>query len=134
MSAAPTGAGEVLLSLEQIENWPTRHLDDAATRWRAAANKSVETFEQHHRNVVSPAGTEWTGLGNDAAVSRASGDLGVVRYHGDVKGEAASLAESGSADISAVKRLAIDAIAEAKEEHCPYKSSGECFINHYYNK
>lgn len=116
MSAAPTGAGEALPSLEEIENWPTQHLDDAATRWRAAATKSVEMFEQHHRNVVSPAGTEWRGLGNDAAASRAAGDLAVVRYHADVKRESADLAASGATDISAVKRLVLDAINDAEDD------------------
>ena len=88
MSAVPADGGERLPTRQQIETWQTQHLDDAADRWDAKATTSVAAFEQHHRNVVSPGGTAWTGSGNEAAVNRVTTDLGVVRHHADVKREA----------------------------------------------
>ena len=116
MSAVPAAADEELPTRQEIENWPSRHLDYAAARWDAKASRSVETFEQHHRNVVAPGGTEWTGLANEAAVDRVTGDVGVVRHHAEVKTEAAKQARTGAEDIRAVKKLVIEAITEAEED------------------
>jgi hypothetical protein len=116
VSAVPAAADEELPTRSGIENWPTQHLDDAAARWEAKATTSVETFEQHHRNVVSPGGTEWTGLANEAAVDRVTSDLGVVRHHAEVKTEAAKEARTGGEDIRAVKKLVAEAISEAEQD------------------
>ncbi|GCA97384.1 MULTISPECIES: hypothetical protein [Mycolicibacterium] len=116
MSAVPADGGERLPTRQQIETWQTQHLDDAADRWDAKATTSVAAFEQHHRNVVSPGGTAWTGSGNEAAVNRVTTDLGVVRHHADVKREATKLARTGAEDVRATRKLVIEAITEAEDD------------------
>lgn len=117
MSAVPpAGAGDPLPTTEEIENWPTSHLSDAAETWRKAAGKSTDAFEQHRRNIVSPGGTEWEGLAKDAALSRVDGDIRVAGYHGEVLTEAASAAEDGLTAVKSAKREAVAAIQAARDD------------------
>jgi hypothetical protein len=112
---APSASGG-LPTRSEIGDWPTQHLDDAATRWRASAAQSEESFAQHRQNIASPGGTEWVGDAKDAAFDRVTVDQRVVERQSDVQREAAGIAENGSADIKAAKRDALSAIVDTEAD------------------
>lgn len=98
----------------EIEDWPTQHLQDAASRWRSAATESESAFDQHRQNVAAPGGTEWAGDAKDAALDRVSADQRVVGQHAEIQNAAADIAENGVTDLKAAQRDVLDAIAEAE--------------------
>lgn len=116
MNSATSATTGTLPSRTEIENWDTSALGNAAIYWRQAADRSEGAFEQHRQNIVSPGGTTWAGDAKDAALDRVTADLAVVHSQSGVMREAADIAESGSEDIRAAQRKAIDAIAEAEAD------------------
>lgn len=100
----------------EIEGLDTRFLWEAAERWSGQADESERIFERHLQNVRAPGGTEWVGRANDAAVERATTDLGVVRRQGEVLWQAAQIARDADDDLRAAKRLALEAISQAEAD------------------
>ncbi len=113
MSPAAPGVGGALPSRSELENWPTQHLDDAATQLRTMGSQSVTLFDEHRQNIAAPGGTTWEGVGKDSALDRVTADSAVVRRQRDVQDEAADIAESGGHDVRAAKREFLDAITAA---------------------
>lgn len=113
MSPAAPGVGGALPSRSELENWPTEHLDAAATQLRTMGSQSVTLFDEHRQGVAAPGGTTWEGDGKDSALDRVTADLGVVRRQRDVQNEAADIAESGGHDVRAAKGEFLDAITTA---------------------
>lgn len=95
----------------EIAGWRTDHLASAAARWRAAADKADNLFDQHRNDV---GGADWSGTARDAAYDRVTTDAGVAQHHGQVQREAAQLAEQGRGDIQAAQTKALEAITEAE--------------------
>ncbi|KAB7751508.1 hypothetical protein MPHL21000_25275 [Mycolicibacterium phlei DSM 43239 = CCUG 21000] len=114
MSAVPSRSGA--LSRSEIEEWPTQHLDDAATQLRSMGAQSVALFDEHRRNVDSPGGTTWEGNAKDAALDRVTADTAVVRQQTTVQNEAADIAENGGHDVRAAKQEAVGAITAAEND------------------
>lgn len=114
MSAVPSRSGA--LTRSKIEEWPTQHLDDAATQLRRMGAESVALFDQHRRNVDSPRGTTWEGAAKDAAVDRVTADAAVVSQQTAVQNEAADIAENGGHDVRAAKQEALAAITAAADD------------------
>ncbi|WP_208301309.1 hypothetical protein [Mycobacterium sp. DL440] len=114
MSAVPSHSGA--LSRSEIEEWPTQHLDDAATQLRSMGAQSVALFDEHRRNVGSPGGTTWEGNAKDAALERVTADTAVVRQQTTVQKEAADIAENGGHDVRAAKQEAVGAITAAEND------------------
>ncbi|MGV0815765.1 hypothetical protein ABQF34_27760 [Mycolicibacterium boenickei] len=115
MSAAPAGSSGGLTRSE-IEDWPTRHLEDAAPWWREKAAESDQLFARHRQNIAAPGGTEWTGDAKDAALDRVAADQRVVEWQGEVQRNGATIAENGTLDILAAKSDALVAIVEAEAD------------------
>lgn len=113
---SPAADGDEALSRSRIETWDTTHLEQAAARWRTTAAELEGYFEQLRQHVVAPGGTEWEGDAKDAALDRATRNLNTVRAAGDIARSAADQAESGTADINAAKRDALQAISDAEAD------------------
>lgn len=111
MSAVPSRSGA--LTRSQIEEWPSQHLDDAATQLRSMGSQSVALFDQHRRNIDSPGGTTWEGTAKDTALDRVTADTAVVSQQTAVQNEAADIAENGGHDVRAAKQEALAAITTA---------------------
>lgn len=116
MSATPSGSGGALPGRSEIEDWPTQHLDNAATQLRSLGSQSVALFDQHRQNVAAPGGTTWEGDAKDAALDRVTADTAVVRRQSAVQDEAADLAENGGHDVRSAKRAALEAITDAEDD------------------
>ena len=101
----------------QLEAWQSTHLDDAASRWRSAASKSEELFDQHRAAIAFPGGTEWVGNAKDAALQRVTTDLAVVRQQNAIQRSAADVAERGAEDVRAAQRAALQAVREAEADY-----------------
>lgn len=114
-AASPGGAG-ALPTRSEIEDWPTQHLDDAATQLRTLGSQSVILFDEHRRGIAAPGGTTWAGDGKDAALNRAAADAAVVGRQRDVQAEAADIAENGGYDVRAAKREVLEAITAAEDD------------------
>ncbi|WP_421874641.1 HNH/ENDO VII family nuclease [Mycolicibacterium wolinskyi] len=113
--AAP-GTGAAVPTRSQVQDWDTKDLDAAATRWRAAAATGETAFESHRQNILHPGGTTWAGDAKDAALDRVTADLAVARHHGDVQREGAEIAAQGAQDIAGARSRVLDAIAEAEAD------------------
>lgn len=100
----------------QVESWQSDHLESAAAWLKSSARESERLFEEHRRNLASPAGTEWRGSASEGALHRATADVKVVQRQGDVQRDAAGLAERGADDIRRAQRAVLSAIADAEEE------------------
>ncbi|MBP2451664.1 MULTISPECIES: hypothetical protein [Mycolicibacterium] len=87
------------------------YLDDAATRWRAAADESDRLFSQYRQTVGD---ADWTGTGRDAAYDHVSSDARVVQTQGEVQRAAATIAQDSATDQRNAVQKTVDAIAEAE--------------------
>lgn len=116
MSPAAPGLASALPSRSEIEEWPTQHLDDAATQLRSMGTQSVALFDEHRQSIIAPGGTTWEGDAKDAALNRVTADTAVVRRQTSVQDEAANIAENGSHDVQAAKREALEAITAAEND------------------
>ncbi len=101
-------------SLSTIEGWDTEHLDSAARSWRATATLWEESFDQVHQGALRPGGTVWEGEAADAAAERTFADLVTVRGVSDRLTEAAGIASRGADRLDYLKRMALDAVGEAR--------------------
>lgn len=101
------------LTRSEITGWDVSYLDDAATRWRAAADESDGLFEQYRQTVCD---ADWTGTGRDAAYNRVSSDTRVVQSQSEVQRAAATIAQSSASDQRGAVQKALDAIAEAEAD------------------
>lgn len=116
MSPVAPGVGGALPSRSEIEEWPTQHLDDAATQLRSMGTESVTLFDEHRQSIAAPGGITWEGDAKDAALDRVTADSAVVRRQTAVQDEAADIAENGGHDVRAAKGEALDAIAAAEND------------------
>lgn len=116
MTPAPSELGGALPSRSEIEQWPTRHLEDAAAQLRRMGAQSVTLFDEHRQNIAAPGGTTWKGDAKDAALDRVTADTAVVRRQTTVQDEAANIAENGAHDVRAAKRDVLAAITEAEND------------------
>ena len=79
----------------------------AATAWE-------DTFTAVHRGSLNPGGTEWEGEAAEAAQQRTFADLVKVRKLSDHLVEAANIARRGADQLDYLKRMAFDAVDEAR--------------------
>jgi hypothetical protein len=107
------GAG--VPSLSQILGWDTEHLYRATTDWVSSAAHWEDSFTSVHLGTLSPGGTAWEGQAAEAAQQRTFGDLVKVRGLADTLQEVAGIARRGADQLDYLKRLAVDAISEARE-------------------
>ncbi len=100
-----------LPTLSQIESWETAHLDGAARRWTATAERWESSFGLIADGVRSPNGTHWEGDAQRAAQARADKDREGVRILVDRLRTAARTAVDGGSAIEAAKHEALTVIA-----------------------
>ncbi|SKY32275.1 putative conserved membrane protein [Mycobacteroides abscessus subsp. massiliense] len=105
-----------MLTRQQIENWQTSHLDQAALQLHAMGRQSEDLFGQHVRNLAAPGGSDWQGQAHDAAQSRGQADMSIVRQQSDVMEQAARIAQRGAADVAGAKTNVLEAIAETEAD------------------
>jgi hypothetical protein len=98
----------------QIEGWDTEHLENAARSWKATAEEWEDTFTAVHRGSLNPGGTEWEGEAAEAAQQRTFADLVKVRNLSDHLVAAANIARRGADQLDYLKRMALDAVDEAR--------------------
>ncbi|MGV0812735.1 hypothetical protein ABQF34_12310 [Mycolicibacterium boenickei] len=101
------------LTRSEIAGWVVSYLDDAATRWRAAADESDRLFSQYRQTVGD---ADWTGTGRDAACDRVNSDTRVVQSQGEVQRAAATIAQDSATDQRNALQKTQDAIAEAEKD------------------
>ncbi|WP_396902728.1 hypothetical protein [Mycolicibacterium sp.] len=101
------------LTRSDIAGWDVSYLDDAAARWRAAADESDGVFDQYRQTVCD---ADWTGRGRDAAYNRVSSDTRVVQSQGEVQRAAATIAQGSANDQRSAVQKALDAISEAEAD------------------
>jgi hypothetical protein len=102
------------LALSQIQAWDTDHLETAATHWTATAARWRDGFSEVSSGIDRPGGTAWDGASAEAASARSERDrvqvLGLVeRLH-----DAASIARSGAAELTAAKTRALASVDNAQ--------------------
>ncbi|QSM90559.1 hypothetical protein I3U44_07800 [Mycobacteroides abscessus subsp. bolletii] len=105
-----------MLTRQQIENWQTSHLDQAALQLHAMGRQSEDLFGQHVRNLAAPGGSDWQGQAHDAAQIRGLADMSIVRQQSDVMEQAARIAQRGAADVAGAKTNVLEAIAETEAD------------------
>ncbi|SPX87725.1 hypothetical protein [Mycobacteroides abscessus] len=105
-----------MLTRQQIENWQTSHLDQAALQLHAMGRQSEDLFGQHVRNLAAPGGSDWQGQAHDAAQTRGLADMSIVRQQSDVMEQAAQIAQRGAADVAGAKTNVLEAIAETEAD------------------
>ncbi|EIV26808.1 hypothetical protein [Mycobacteroides abscessus] len=105
-----------MLTRQQIENWQTSHLDQAALQLHAMGRQSEDLFGQHVRNLAAPGGSDWQGQAHDAAQTRGLADMSIVRQQSDVMEQAARIAQRGAADVAGAKTNVLEAIAETEAD------------------
>ncbi|SLG71937.1 hypothetical protein [Mycobacteroides abscessus] len=105
-----------MLTRQQIENWQTSHLDQAALQLHAMGRQSEDLFGQHVRNLAAPGGSDWQGQTHDAAQTRGLADMSIVRQQSDVMEQAARIAQRGAADVAGAKTNVLEAIAETEAD------------------
>ena len=111
MTGVPRTSTDALPSRAAIEAWDSRHLYEAAARWRASAAMSEEGFRQHQASVSN---LDWTGEARDTAVNRMAADAAVVDRQNQVQRASAEIAEGGAHGIESAKREALEAISHAE--------------------
>ncbi|AWG51561.1 hypothetical protein DDT48_20635 [Mycobacteroides abscessus] len=105
-----------MLTRQQIENWQTSHLDQAALQLHAMGRQSEDLFGQHLRNLAAPGGSDWQGQAHDAAQTRGLADMSIVRQQSDVMEQAAQIAQRGAADVAGAKTNVLEAINETEAD------------------
>lgn len=105
-----------MLTRQQIENWQTSHLDQAALQLHAMGRQSEDLFGQHVRNLAAPGGSDWQGQAHDAAQTRGLADMSIVRQQSDVMEQAAQIAQRGAADVAGAKTNVLEAITETEAD------------------
>ena len=103
-----------LPTLAQITDWDVQHLVDAAAQWNKTADLWENSFHDVWQGTLRPGGTTWEGSAAENAQDIAWRDLVKVRGSADALRTAASIAHTGAASLSDVKRLALNAIDEAR--------------------
>lgn len=96
----------------QIEGWRTDFLTTLGKQWTARAAGWEGAFHGAKRAVAQP---HWTGAAAAAAHDRAESDLAGAAAAADALRGLASVAHGGATDLVALRRSALDAIAEATD-------------------
>jgi len=111
----PGIAGVGVPTLSEIQAWDITHLENAARDWTATAQHWETSFSSIQQAVHSPGGTVWRGAAAEAAWTRASTDLGVVRAQGvEVLHASAAIARQGASTLSYAKQSVLNAVDDAR--------------------
>ncbi|GBE66746.1 hypothetical protein MFM001_32080 [Mycobacterium sp. MFM001] len=103
-------------TLEWVENYTTAPLCDAGARWRATAKTWDGFFTQLARDVQRPGGTEWTGVGADAAQGAADKAQFVVRGASNQLNAAADTATFGKDQLDGLRLKTLSSIQSARDD------------------
>jgi hypothetical protein len=103
-----------LPTLSQINDWDVQHLVDAAAHWTKTADLWEETFHSAWQSTLRPGGTEWGGEAADSAQDLTWRDLVRVRGSAESLRTVARIAHTGAESLCDVKRLALNAIDDAR--------------------
>jgi hypothetical protein len=103
-----------LPTLAQISDWDVHHLVDAAAQWNQTADLWEDAFQGAWQGTMRPGGTTWEGSAAETAQDLAWRDLVKVRGSADALRAAARIAHTGAASLRDVKRLALNAVEEAR--------------------
>jgi uncharacterized protein YukE len=102
-----------LPTLSQVRDWQTEHLNDAANRWKSAADTWTTVYGGVAGGLPAPLGTAWEGDASQAAQARMNTDRAGVETLAARLRTATRVAEDGALFIDAAKREALMVVSVA---------------------
>jgi hypothetical protein len=101
-------------TLAQIKNWPTDHLEAAASSWPVTAHTWEDSFTAVYRQAPAPGGTPWDGQAADAAIKHVGADRLKVLEAADTVHGAAAVARNGISEIRTAQELVLQTVSKAQ--------------------
>lgn len=107
-------ASSALPTLSEVQAFTGDYLIDAAEHWSDSVNRWNDAFDRLGRDVVRPAGSEWTGAAGESAASRISIDGRRVIRAADDLSVAASAARRAADELHAAKTRLLRTVRAAE--------------------
>src|SRR5690349_13119363 len=101
-------------TLSEVRAFTGDYLIDAAEHWSGSVDRWSEAFDRVGRDVVRPAGVDWTGVAAESAASRIRGDGQRVTSATDRLSVAAAAARRAADDLRAAKTRVLRTVRDAE--------------------